>query len=132
MTSTDQIERVVSLLLENAAALQRYAPADAAAMLTAAGHLRRTPAERLPRLLSPAAKRDAADRARAWALAYADDFQPPRRPPTVRQYYSAAKAAPELAGVPISIIRAVRPPEWNRPPGRPRNVPILCNETLSS
>jgi hypothetical protein len=126
-----QKARVVALLLENATVLQRHAPEDADAMAATASHLRQVPAERLPRLLSPAAKRDAADRARAWALAYADEFQPPRQPPTIREYYRAAKADPALAGVPISIIKAVRPPEWNRPPGRPRNVPIMCIETFT-
>jgi hypothetical protein len=130
MTDSEQYARVAGLLLESARAWERHAPGDAAAMRAVAAGL--CAPSKKPRLLSKAAKKEASAKATAWVLRVYQPENEPRPPqPRIRDYYAAARAAPELEGVPIEFIKNARPAEWTRGPGRPRNVRIMCNETFT-
>jgi hypothetical protein len=115
----DHIARAVELLTESARACHRLAPDDAAAMVAAAGQLRGALAPATPRrLLSPAAKRAAADEVRAWMLRRLESWPLDRPPPSQVEDIEAAKR--DLPDIPRNYIIIARPPEWPLTEGRPR------------
>jgi hypothetical protein len=119
MTGDAQHTRAVELLAGSAAALRRLAPDDAAAMAAAAAALQSivaSPASR--RLLSPAAKRAAADEVRAWMLRRLESWPLDRPPPSQVEDIEAAKR--DLPDIPRNYIIIARPPEWPLTEGRPR------------
>jgi hypothetical protein len=116
---SEQISRAVELLSESASAWRVHAPQDAAAMEAAVAVLRGVAAASTPhRLLTPAAKRAAADEVRSWMLKRLENWSVDEAPPTQAEDIRAAAA--DLPGIPRNYIIAARPPEWPLKEGRPK------------